>query len=78
MKEQKLEINWFDGSKDIVDINFLYICSFVSDPESVSYNPNAPQNELDIKVNGKLLDPGYQSGIIPIMVFAYKKVFDWK
>lgn len=78
LKDQKLEINWFDGSKDIVDINFLYICRFVSDPESVSYNPNAPQNELDIRVNGELLDPGYQSGIVSIMVFAYKKVFDWK
>ena len=76
LKDQTLEINWFDGSKDVVEINFLSHVGKLNDPTSAYYDPNVPQQELDIRVNGELLTPGYTYNYPQLMIFAHKKVFD--
>ena len=79
LKDQKLEINWFDGSKDLIDIDFLSHYKALNDPTSKYYDPNVPQQMLDVKVNGEQLEPPYPtSGLHSILVFVHKKVFDWK
>ena len=82
LKGQRIEINWFDGSKDVVDINFLYHYKALNDPTSEYYNPNIPQQELDVKVNGVQLDAPHayspSTSIHKILLFVHKKVFDWK
>ena len=78
MKGQKLEINWFDGSKDVVDINFLSHYKALNDPSSAYYDPTVPQQEFDVRVNGVQLDPPYPTqSLHSVLLFVYKKVFNW-
>lgn len=78
LKDQKLEINWHDGSKDVVDINLTYHYDMLNDSSSPYYDPTHPQNVLDVRVNGEQLEqPGYTSEIFfSKMVFVYNKRFE--
>ena len=79
LKGQKLEINWFDGSKDVVDINFLSHYKALNDPSSAYYDPTVPQQEFDVRVNGVQLEPPYPTqSLHSVLLFVYKKVFNWK
>ena len=77
-----MEINWFDGSKDVVDINFLYHYKALNDPTSKYFDPSIPQEVLDVKVNGVQLDAPQayspSTSVHKILLFVHKKVFDWK
>ena len=77
LKDQKLEINWYDGSKDVVDINFAFHYSRLNDSTSNCYDPTHPQNVFDIRVNGEQLEQPYiTSSLNSTMVFVYKKMFE--
>lgn len=82
LKDQRIEINWFDGSKDVVDINFLSHYKALNDPTSKYFDPSIPQEVLDVKVNGVQLDApqAYRpsTSVHKILLFVHKKVFDWK
>ena len=77
-RDQELVVNWFDGSKDIVQFTLLYMPKYFTDPTSSYYNPEAPLQELNVTCNGKTITEGYPSIPVYTMQFTIKKTFDWK
>lgn len=72
--DQALEINWFDGTKDVVTFTLVNMPSYYTDPTSDLYNPAMPAAQYELYWNGESVKYEAQNAV---MSFTMRKTFDW-
>lgn len=72
--DQILEINWFDGTKDVVTFTLVNMPSYYTDPTSELYNPSMPLAQYELYWNGERVKHEVQHAI---MSFTMRKTFEW-
>ncbi len=70
--DQELVINWYDGTKDVVNFTLMDMPAYYTNPNSALYNPELPEARYEMRLNG---EPLQGEVVTTNMWFEYKRTF---